>query len=188
MAYSTIEFKNTKLPYLGQDGVRMNLANEPALNYRGQASGNHGWFWVTVPDEDTAHWLMDQGVNVKDYTRIDRDSGEPVTSYRVKVQVNLQALFNGPIIHWYPDDMREIVITAQTAQEDNFSRAKALTEIANNGGIESVSCVCSLYENKNNPGKKTLYLSFMAVTQRMVIADPYARDRAEANKEVDMPF
>ena len=99
MAYSTIEFKNTKLPYLGQDGVRMNLANEPALNYRGQASGSHGWFWVTVPDEDTAHWLMDQGVNVKDYTRIDRDSGEPVTSYRVKVQVNLQALFNGPIIH-----------------------------------------------------------------------------------------
>ena len=63
-----------------------------------------------------------------------------------------------------------------------------MTEIANNGGIESVSCVCSLYENKNNPGKKTLYLSFMAVTQRMVIADPYARDRAEANKEVDMPF
>lgn len=191
MAYNTIEFKNTKFPYFGANGVRMNLANDPSLNYHGQASGNHGWFWVIIPNEEDAHWLMDQGVNVKDWTRDDPDSGVPATTYRVKVYVNLRSTFNGPVIHWYPDDKHEILITGQTAHEDNFSKARALTEVVNNGGIDTVSCVCSLYENKNNPGQKTLYLSFMQVTQRNIMADPYARKEAafELNEDPnDMPF
>lgn len=195
MKSNVVELKHTKFCYFGPDGARVNFANDPRLNYNGRP-GNYGWAWVVIPDEETALWLIDQGVNVRSFTRVNRDSGENETTYEVKVNVNFDSKFGSPIIHWYPDDRHEILLTARSVHEDNYSRAAALTEVANRGAIEDVSCTCSLYENRNDPGKRTLYLMFMEAVQRNTMADPYDRNRdaapdanmAEPSDPNDMPF
>lgn len=187
MKGNVVEFKHTKFCYFGQERARTNFANEARLNYAGRA-GRYGWVWVVIPDEETALWLIDQGVNVRSYVRVNRDSGENETTYEVKVNINFESKFGGPVVHWYPDDRHEILLTAKSVQEDNYSRAKALTEVANRGAIEDVSCTCSLYENREDPSKHTLYLMFMEAVQRNTMADPYDRRREinDATLDSDM--
>lgn len=198
MKNNVVEFKHTKFCYFGPNGARVNFANDPRLNYNGRP-GNYGWAWIVIPDEETALWLIDQGVSVRSFMRMNRDSGDNETTYEVKVNVNFESKFGGPIIHWYPDDRHEILLTAQSVQEDHYSRAAALTEVANRGAIEDVSCTCSFYKNKTDPSKQSLFLMFMEAVQRNMMADPYDRrredtnaapnaDMVEPNDPNDMPF
>lgn len=142
---------------------------------------------VVIPTEEQAQQLIDMGVNVRmTKPNPERTYDEPfVPTYFVPVIINLKSNWP-PHVYWITTNGKRILCTEDTISQLDFIRVK------------NVCVQATLFEQKRDPGKFSLYADVMYVEQD-VDADPYA-DRyaryavpevgndAQPNDPNDLPF